>query len=154
MELMEGGSLRDLIIQRYLREGNFFRDDECSKIVKNILLGIKYLHSLKIVHRDIKPDNIMIKSPGDLDSIKLGDFGFSTIDEVNEEKECGTPIFMPPEMQQYNESADIWATGFIIYIICSGGEHPIFRPGMMYDDYLENLKICSQDWKVNSEVPM
>jgi calcium/calmodulin-dependent protein kinase I len=154
MELMEGGTLKELMIQRYKEEDYFFKEDECAIILKNILQGIKYLHSLKIVHRDIKPDNIMLQTKGDLNSIKLGDFGFSTLEQVYDEKECGTLIYMPPESQQYNESADIWAAGFILYILVSGGEHPIFRRKMTYNEYVECFRERSKDWKINKEIPM
>jgi serine/threonine protein kinase len=56
MELMEGGSLKDLIIERYSKEGNsFFNEEECSLIIKGIVQGIDYLHEKKMIHRDIKP---------------------------------------------------------------------------------------------------
>jgi len=57
IELMNGGSLRDLIIERYNSDSNgyLFRDSECSLIIKGILEGINYLHSIEIMHRDLKP---------------------------------------------------------------------------------------------------
>ena len=154
MELMEGGSLKDFMIKRYKEDSFFIKDDECSLIIKNILLGIKYLHSHKIVHRDIKPDNIMLKYKGNLNFIKVGDFGFSTLEHTSDGKECGTLIFMPPEIQQYNELGDIWAVGFILYILSSGGEHPLFGRNMSFNEYLENLKNYSQYWKIKSDISM
>lgn len=55
-ELMEGGSLRDLIVRRYLSgDEHLFRDDECATIMRGILEGVHYMHSKNILHRDLKP---------------------------------------------------------------------------------------------------
>jgi hypothetical protein len=57
MEFMQGGSLKDLIIDRYQNDSSeyLFQDHECSLIMRGILEGIDYLHSRNIMHRDIKP---------------------------------------------------------------------------------------------------
>jgi len=55
MELVEGGTLKDLIEEKYYSKEPFFKDSECSLIIKNILEGLYYIHSKKIIHRDIKP---------------------------------------------------------------------------------------------------
>lgn len=55
MELIEGGTLKELIIEKYYSNKPFFKESECSLIIKNILEGLDYIHSKKIMHRDIKP---------------------------------------------------------------------------------------------------
>jgi len=55
MELIEGGTLKDLIYHKYYNEKNFFTELECSTIIKKILEGLDYIHTKKIMHRDIKP---------------------------------------------------------------------------------------------------
>ena len=57
MELMEGGSLKDLIVQRYYNEkcDYFFTEEEASIIMSGILCGVEYLHDKEYSHRDIKP---------------------------------------------------------------------------------------------------
>ena len=82
MELMTL-SLDNLIINNF-KNGSFFKDSDCALIIRNILEGLNYLHSHKIIHRDIKPENIMLKDSNDLRSIKIGDFGFSTL--LNEDE--------------------------------------------------------------------
>ena len=79
------------------------------------------------MHRDLKPDNILIGDKNDLSTIKVADFGlsakydhvsFTTLDE-----HCGTLIFMAPEVafkKEYSRSVDIWSTGIIMYYIKSG----------------------------------
>ena len=63
MELLEGGSLKDLILRRYINNNiNYlFKESECSLIMKGVLEALNYLHKNKIIHRDIKPENIMFK---------------------------------------------------------------------------------------------
>jgi serine/threonine protein kinase len=59
MELLEGGTLKDLIIERYNDSKDYLLlEEECAIIIKGILEGLNYLHSLNIIHRDIKPGKL------------------------------------------------------------------------------------------------
>jgi tRNA A-37 threonylcarbamoyl transferase component Bud32 len=128
LELMEWCTLKQLMIQRFI-EKKEFREDEIAKIVKNILAGINYMHMNKVMHRDIKPENIMFKKINDLDSLKIIDLGLATsFDSTKVKKFCGTIKFMAPEIlenKSYDQSVDTWACGVIMYMLCSGGRHPI-----------------------------
>ena len=80
------------------------------------------LHHKKILHRDVKSQNIFIDAKGVL---KLGDFGISRELESKDAKagtSCGTPLFMPPEVclgHKYDFKADVWAMGVILYeLLC------------------------------------
>ena len=84
MDLMEGGSLKEFIINRYIsnnknnrNENYFIKDEESSIIIKNILEGLNYIHKMGIIHRDLKPENIMFKKPFDINSLIICDFGIS-----------------------------------------------------------------------------
>jgi len=114
MELMKGGSLKNFIIEKHLNN-SILRDLDCSIIIRNILEGLNHLHSQNIIHRDIKPENILLKDKNDLSSVKISDFGLSTIIQENEENEdCGTLIYMSPELHMTSENNDLWACGFIL----------------------------------------
>ena len=164
MELLEGGTLKEFLIERY----NDFNDymlleEECSTIIKGIFEGLNYLHSLNIIHRDIKPgkiidykENIMLSKKGCLDTIKICDFGLSTNLDDSDSKKCGTLIYMAPELflkQSYNESIDSWACGFVLYILCSGGMHPLYQKEYDNDQYMERLKNV-QGWEFPEKFPM
>jgi serine/threonine protein kinase len=87
MELMDGGKLTDIVLNTR------FNELEIALVCKETLLGLKYLHDKKMVHRDIKSDNILLTKQGD---IKLGDFGFCC--QLKNEDDCrksvmGTPVF-------------------------------------------------------------
>lgn len=117
-----------LLITEYCNHGNL-QDwikkenklpQEVLSVIKQILEGINYLHSNKIIHRDIKPQNILIQEPL---IIKLCDFGFSQTfkEEINMfQTICGTPLFMSPEilkMQPYTIKSEIWSLGVLFYNI-------------------------------------
>ena len=89
----------------------------CS-VACNLVSALYYLHSHRIVHRDIKPQNILLTASG---VAKLCDFGFSKKMEINTyvlESIKGTPLYMAPELieqQPYDHKADLWSLGCILY---------------------------------------
>lgn len=92
-------------------------------------------------------DNILIDDINDLSTIKIADFGLSAKYEhssfASVEDHCGTLIFMAPEVafkKEYSKSVDIWSTGIIMYMLLSGGSHPLFQSLDDTDTYKEKLK--------------
>ena len=125
-----------LIIMEYINGGNLFSfvkkrrklSEKISKFLfKQIILGIKHIHSQNIVHRDVKLENILI----DLNNtIKICDFGIGRIlsspDELLHDQ-CGTPMYMAPEILTCSKEkgykgfpVDIWSAGIALYIMLSG----------------------------------
>ncbi|XP_060719007.1 serine/threonine-protein kinase/endoribonuclease IRE1-like [Tachysurus vachellii] len=107
-------------------------DQEASKkLVKEVLLGLEYLHDEKIIHRDIKPANILIDVEG---NVRLADFGISrTINQAASyvyTTRAGTRGWEATEILngggkvQYRTSTDIQVAGMLVYYIISGGFHP------------------------------
>ena len=125
-----------LIIMEYINGGNLFsfvkkRRKLSEKIAKflfrQIILGLKYIHSQGIVHRDIKLENIIIDFNN---TIKICDFGIGKVLKSSEEllyDKCGTPMYMAPEIVLSNKHngykgfpVDIWACGITLYIMLTG----------------------------------
>lgn len=161
MELIEGGSLKDLIIKRYYnKEQNYlFRDSECSTIMSGILEAIDYLHKRHIIHRDIKPENIMFKTKDNLNSVILCDFGMA-YQLTNTEKfiqgKCGTMIYMAPEVMQnkkYDHLVDSFSAGIVLYLLASGGQHPVYYNNMTSEQYQQSL-LNKEKYKFVPEMPL
>jgi calcium-dependent protein kinase len=117
-ELLQGGELYYKIIQL-----KSFSEQDCANIVKQILLGLNYMHSKNIIHRDIKPENILIKEGF---QIKITDFGFARCFDPKGPgltQHLGSPLYMAPEVvkkQAYGPKVDLWAVGIITYIMLLG----------------------------------
>lgn len=85
-----------------------------------IVLALEYLHHCCIIHRDVKPENILINSNGYL---LLCDFGFCKIIKKRTWTLCGTPEYLAPEIilsKGYSFAVDWWALGVLIYEMCTG----------------------------------
>lgn len=81
-------------------------------------MALKYIHDRKILHRDLKTQNIFLTKKGD---VKIGDFGIARV--LQHTQDCantaiGTPYYLSPEICQekpYNQKSDIWSLGCILY---------------------------------------
>ena len=125
-----------LIIMEYINGGNLFSfvkkrrklTEKISKFLfRQIILGLKHIHSKNIVHRDVKLENILI----DLNNtIKICDFGIGRVLSSPQEllhDQCGTPMYMAPEILFSTKEkgykgfpVDIWSAGIALYIMLSG----------------------------------
>jgi serine/threonine protein kinase len=158
LDLMEGGSLKSMIVDRY-NSGTFFKESEIATIMKGIISGLDFMHNLKIVHRDIKPENIMFQYKDNLESVKIGDFGLSRRVEGRSAVYGGTLVYMAPEQlfgMKYSSNIDMWACGFMLYIMCSGGMHPIITDyNMLYQEkYVEGMRrVKERGWIVTPQFP-
>ncbi|XP_030078471.1 calcium/calmodulin-dependent protein kinase kinase 1 [Microcaecilia unicolor] len=103
-----------------------FTEHQARIYLRDIVLGIEYLHYQKIIHRDIKPSNLLL---GDDNHIKIADFGVSNQFEGSDallSSTAGTPAFMAPEAlsdtgQRFSGKAiDVWAMGVTLYCFVFG----------------------------------
>ena len=130
MEFLEGRTLSDL-----LKETKPLPEADAVAIASRICDDLDYMHKKNVVHRDLKPQNIMLCSDG---SIRIMDFGIAKSAEarrmtfVGFTNTMGTPDYMAPEQVQGkrgDERTDIYALGAILYEMCTGatpfeGESP------------------------------
>ncbi len=102
----------------------YFSEEEIRTIMLDTIEGLKYLHSIGVMHRDIKPHNLLMTSAK---KIKICDFGVACKVESKEKDTLtnteGTYHFMPPECWNYDirefsgVKADMWALGVTLYAI-------------------------------------
>ncbi|XP_072291362.1 death-associated protein kinase 2 [Eucyclogobius newberryi] len=121
LELVSGGELFDFLSQK-----ESLSEEEATRFIKQILEGVRYLHSKSIAHFDLKPENIMLLDRNvPLPRIKIIDFGLAHRIEpgVDFKNIFGTPEFVAPEIVNYEQlglEADMWSIGVITYILLSG----------------------------------
>lgn len=118
MELCSGGSLRTLLKPGVIEEKYM------GVILRELLIALSYIHSDKVIHRDIKAANVLITSEG---HVKLCDFGVAaklTQTRLKRQTMAGTPYWMAPEVisegVSYDTKADIWSLGITAFEIATG----------------------------------
>ena len=122
MELVPGDNLFDEI----LRKSTYTEKSACAYI-QQILSALTYLHVNKVIHRDVKPDNIMLYQEGSSSVVKLVDFGLArTLENGKDRMECapsGAPLYLAPETIMevpLGFPVDVWSCGVILYILLYG----------------------------------
>jgi predicted Ser/Thr protein kinase len=120
MEFLEGEGLNDLAKRKRLSPG------EIADLGATIADALGYAHSKGVVHRDVKPGNILVRSDG---KPKITDFGIARIEDTAEHlmtqagEVLGTPAYMSPEQvlsEPVDGRSDIFSLGIILYELCAG----------------------------------
>jgi len=154
MEYIDGLSVEDLI-----KNKKQINPTAAVLIFIEICKGLKHAHDRGIIHRDIKPDNVLISKEGE---VKLCDFGIATAGDIEDEGltktgvVMGTPAYMSPEQiensKDVDESSDIYSMGVMFYQMLTG-EKPF--PGSFTADSINKINkgIYVKPGKINPSVP-
>jgi len=151
LEYLGGGSLQDLI-ERETKAGSSLPLRQIRELLRDLIRGLEYLHGQNVIHKDIKPDNLLLTIDGVL---KITDFGVAeevgreenTSDEDSGSAESPTEIhkqrwgggslaFQPPEClagesePKPTEKNDVWSTGITLYM-CVTGKFPFANGSML-----------------------
>lgn len=152
MDLFEHGSLADILekVKKGLLNQNY--DNTTRQI---ILVGVAYgmlqLHQHRVIHRDLKPDNILMDSDF---HPHISDFGLSKFYDAGHSKSqskiCGTPIYMAPEVingSAYDGKADVYSFGIIMYqVITDCTPYPVFESGKM-PEWKFHQKVVEENYR-------
>ena len=123
MEYVDGRTVRDLLI-----EGQRLLPDRALEIISGVLRALDYSHQAGIVHRDIKPGNVMVTRNGD---IKVMDFGIARA--TSSAQVIGTAQYLSPEQargERVDARSDLYSTGCLMYELLTGrppftGDSPV-----------------------------
>ncbi|CAM9176832.1 unnamed protein product [Laminaria digitata] len=116
-----------------LQDDHTLPEAQVQKIAKQLVQALHYLHSNRVIHRDMKPQNILVGAHG---RVKLCDFGFARAMSSNTvvlTSIKGTPLYMAPELvkeQPYDLTVDLWSLGVILYELLVG--QPPFYTNSIY----------------------
>lgn len=114
LEFCPDGNLEDVVSKQ-----GPLPEQEAMQIAYQLARGLQYISKRKVVHRDIKPDNVFNKRDAGHMIYKLGDFGFAVKKQINQDI-VGTPIFMSPELfreEKYGSEVDVWAYGLLVHYV-------------------------------------
>jgi len=123
-ELAAGGEL----LERIIEHGKFAEEDARS-VIHQVLQGVEYLHMRKVVHRDLKLENILLSDKTPQATVKIADFGLARFfaDDSELRTICGSPLYVAPEIldigtssETYTPAVDMWSVGVILFILLSG----------------------------------
>mmetsp|Transcript_53716 Transcript_53716/g.142842 ORF Transcript_53716/g.142842 Transcript_53716/m.142842 type:complete len:608 (+) Transcript_53716:140-1963(+) len=120
MQYCEGGDMASYIKQT-AKDGRFFGEGTIMSWFVQTLRALDYIHSRKVLHRDLKTSNIFLTKKASI--VKIGDFGISRVLEGTMEAitVVGTPYYMSPEVcenKPYTFKSDVWALGCVLYELC------------------------------------
>jgi serine/threonine protein kinase len=144
-EFAENGALFE-----YVHAKKKLETPQIKRIAFQVLAALHYLEQRKIMHRDIKLENILLDKDGEP---KLADFGWAVHAITGRRKSfCGTVIYLPPELiskQEYDFKVDVWSLGILLFELATGkapfaGEDNNSTLEMIRSKDFTDLAICSQ----------
>eukprot|EP00759_Apiculatamorpha_spiralis_P016567 PhF_6_TR22713/c0_g1_i1/m.32355/K05869/CAMK4; calcium/calmodulin-dependent protein kinase IV len=101
-----------------------YTEEMVAKSLRGLLLAVQHLHSLNIAHRDIKPQNILLRYPGNPTEVVLVDFGIACTKGHACRGMLGTPGYIAPEAllagAVYDKRCDLWSVGVVAYVLLTG----------------------------------
>ncbi|CAG9325927.1 unnamed protein product [Blepharisma stoltei] len=120
--IMEFCDKGDLSNQIRIQSGRLFAEAKIWKYFIQMCMGLEYIHSKKILHRDIKSMNVFLVKE---DSVRIGDLGVAKVlssTAAFAHTTVGTPYYLSPELceeKPYNVKSDVWALGCVLYEMCT-----------------------------------
>ncbi|XP_020588220.1 serine/threonine-protein kinase ATG1c-like [Phalaenopsis equestris] len=120
LEYCKGG---DLAV--YLHKQGKVSETTAKHFMQQLASGLYCLYENNFVHRDLKPQNLLLSASNENSVLKIADFGFARLLEprVLAETLCGSPLYMAPEImhyQKYDAKADLWSVGAILFQLVTG----------------------------------
>ena len=120
LEYCEGGDLA-----RFIQRHGRMSEVSARRFLQQLSAGLMVLHRLSFIHRDLKPQNILMTVDSEDAVLKIADFGFARVLDSTDMAAtvCGSPLYMAPEIlrhERYDARADLWSLGTILYELLFG----------------------------------
>ncbi|CAJ1959962.1 unnamed protein product [Cylindrotheca closterium] len=154
LDLINGGELFDRLV-----ENGAYSELDASRLMREVVSAINFLHGIGLVHGDLKPENLMLSQTHRSSIIKVVDFGCSELVDLplppstQERNSTGTVAYYSPERgldtkQAPTKALDMWALGIILFIMLTG-LHPLDPEGNSTDEQLKAKLRRLYDKKIN-----
>ncbi|XP_041000279.1 serine/threonine-protein kinase ATG1a isoform X3 [Juglans microcarpa x Juglans regia] len=109
----------------YIQRHGKVSEADARHFMRQLAAGLQILHEKHLIHRDLKPQNLLLSTREATLILKIGDFGFarSLMPQGLADTLCGSPLYMAPEIiqnQKYDAKADLWSVGAILFQLVTG----------------------------------
>ncbi|XP_057464025.1 serine/threonine-protein kinase ATG1a isoform X1 [Actinidia eriantha] len=143
LEYCDGGDLA-----AYIHRLGKVSQSLASHFIRQLAAGLQVLHVNRLIHRDLKPQNLLLSTNGEIPLLKIGDFGFARYlaPQGLADTLCGSPLYMAPEIIQnkkYDGKADLWSVGAILFQLVTG--KPPFNGDsqlQLFQNILSSSELC------------
>mmetsp|Transcript_19661 Transcript_19661/g.29174 ORF Transcript_19661/g.29174 Transcript_19661/m.29174 type:complete len:446 (-) Transcript_19661:295-1632(-) len=125
MEFFSGGDILTMLVKK-----GKLPEEDCKLFTRSLLRGLNYLHTNGICHRNLKPENLLLRDSNDMSSVVIADFGMAKRIKSNADgdllfltERCGSSSYMAPEVVQqnpYGTQADMWGVGVLVFYALTG----------------------------------
>ena len=152
-EVLSGGAVLDAILRM---KDERYTEAEAKVVIQRTLRGIDYMHKNFVLHRDLKLENLLLRSADDLASVVIADFGLArrcenttgegTLPHARgvDTAPVGTPVFAAPEVveqRSYGAAIDMWSLGVIAYVLLTGA-----MPRSLWKSALKYGRVTEKDF--------
>ncbi|OWZ11702.1 ULK/ULK protein kinase [Phytophthora megakarya] len=125
LEYCAGGDLQQYMRRRQQNGDKLLTEDVARHFLKELAKGMQCLWQHNLIHRDLKPQNLLLVEDSPTSALKIADFGFARPLAASSMAEtlCGSPLYMAPEIlrfQKYDAKADLWSVGTILFEMLAG----------------------------------